>query len=592
MNDPVHPLDPAAQEFFPTAHPQLYYTSYPPPPPMLYPRPPPFAPPPPPPPHSAAPSRTLLLSMVPASVSESTVRRELEVFGDVRSVQMERRREGLVTVHFYDVRAAQAALVAIQDQHMQQQFRLGRHYEAVLTNPAAPVMVPLPPQTALGLISGRVVWAQFVTPVTAGLPEGNNQGTLVVFNLGPGVSASSLQEIFEEFGPVKELRETPHKRFQRFVEFYDVRDSARAMAALTGKQILGKNVLIEFSRPGGHCRKFWKSPPSRNLNPNSNSSRFLPQPQPQPPPQRQGWRGNPSGSDGSSSGSSLHGSLSNLSITTGFEECSNNNNNNNRRIKRSSGSRKDNAPASSSNGASKLGGKPWKGGGNRRGKEHDPRFLINEDTIVESDCRDLRTTVMIKNIPNKYSQKLLLNMLDNHCIHCNEQMTGGDDQPLSSYDFVYLPIDFINKCNVGYGFVNMTSPEATLRLYKAFHHQSWEVFNSRKICQVTYARLQGLDALREHFKNSKFPSEAEEYMPVLFSPPRDGRVLTDPIPITGCTLESPAPSSAASSKGNLSEPHSDEGLNGHHIGNAIYDYDEGEGEGGRSGVCSYDETDM
>ncbi|XP_042054367.1 protein terminal ear1-like [Salvia splendens] len=584
MNHPVHHLDPAAQEFFPTAHPQLYYTSYPPPPPfydttMLYPQ---FSPPPSPspPPHSAAPSRTLLLSMVPATVSESSVRRELEVFGDVRSVQMERRREGLVTVHFYDVRAAQAALVAIQDQHMQQQFRLGRHYEAVLTNPVAPVIVPLPPQTALGLISGRVVWAQFVTPVTSGLPEGNNQGTLVVFNLGPGVSASSLQEIFEEFGPVKELRETPHKRFQKFVEFYDVRDSARAMAALTGKQILGKNVVIEFSRPGGHFRKFWKSPPVRNFNQNSNSSRCLPppQPQPRPPPQRQGWRGNPSGSDGSSSGSSLHGSLSNLSISTGFEECSNNN----RRIKRTSGSRKDNAPASGSGGASKLGGKPWKGGMNRRGKEHDPRFLINEDAIVESDCRDLRTTVMIKNIPNKYSQKLLLNMLDNHCIHCNEQMTGGDDQPLSSYDFVYLPIDFINKCNVGYGFVNMTSPEATLRLYKAFHHQSWEVFNSRKICQVTYARLQGLDALREHFKNSKFPSEAEEYMPVVFSPPRDGRALTDPIPITGCTLESPA-----SSKGNLSEPHSDEGLNGHHISNAIYDYDEGE-----RGVCSYDETDM
>lgn len=50
---------------------------------------------------------------------------------------------------------------------------------------------------------------------------------------------------------------------------------------------------------------------------------------------------------------------------------------------------------------------PWKeggrgGGGGRRGKDHDPRFLINEDTIVESNCRDPRTTVMIKNIPNKY----------------------------------------------------------------------------------------------------------------------------------------------------------------------------------------------
>jgi hypothetical protein len=43
---------------------------------------------------------------------------------------------------------------------------------------------------------------------------------------------------------------------------------------------------------------------------------------------------------------------------------------------------------------------------------------------------------------NNCSQKLLLNMLDNHCIHCNEQIADGDDQPLSSYDFLYLPIDF------------------------------------------------------------------------------------------------------------------------------------------------------
>ncbi|PNY03196.1 protein terminal ear1-like [Trifolium pratense] len=124
-------------------------------------------------------------------------------------------------------------------------------------------------------------------------------------------------------------------------------------------------------------------------------------------------------------------------------------------------------------------------------------------------------------------------MLDNHCKHCNDQIGDGDDQPLSSYDFVYLPIDFKNKCNVGYGFVNMTSPEATLRLYKAFHRQNWEVFNSRKICQLTYARIQGLEAMKEHFKNSKFPCEMEHYLPVVFSPPRDGKNLTDPIPVVG-----------------------------------------------------------
>ncbi|KAK9934523.1 hypothetical protein M0R45_021663 [Rubus argutus] len=181
-------------------------------------------------------------------------------------------------------------------------------------------------------------------------------------------------------------------------------------------------------------------------------------------------------------------------------------------------------------------------------KKYDTRFLIKEDVMIESTS-DTRTTLMIKNIPNKYSQKLLLSMLDNHCIHCNEQILrdGDEVQPLSSYDFVYLPIDFNNKCNVGYGFVNMTSPEATWRLYKAFHHQNWEVFNSRKICEVTYARVQGLEALKEHFKNSKFPSEMDHYLPVVFSPPRDGKLLTDPLPIFGAQNKSGSNSSSSSS---------------------------------------------
>ncbi|XP_011086693.1 protein terminal ear1-like [Sesamum indicum] len=628
---PAHHLDPGAQEFFPTTAlpsvpPQFFYP-YPPPvyDNMGYARPQfPSAPafvsaaaePPPPlpvslPPSSPTPSRTLLLSMVPTSVSESTVRRELEVFGDVRAVQMERRREGLVTVHFYDVRDAQAALMAMQEQHMQQQFRLGRHYDAVLNNsmPLMAVAPPPPPQAARGLISGRVVWAQFTTPVTSGLPDGNNQGTLVIFNLDPGVSASYLKEIFEAFGPVKELRETPNKRNQMFVEFYDVRNAAKAMAAMNAKEILGQRIVIEFSRPGGQCKKFWRCPQNGAPNPtttyssrtsfrsSSSSSSFnLNRPSPPPsegklsirsPPQQRNYHSNknPSGSGGSrssSSGSSpLDESVTNLCIG-GYDECS-------RPNKKSTGFKKsNNSSASDSGGGSskQAGCRPWKGGGGgggRHGKDHDPRFLINEDAIMESNCRDPRTTVMIKNIPNKYSQKLLLNMLDNHCIHCNEQMADdGDDQPLSAYDFVYLPIDFINKCNVGYGFVNMTSPQATLRLYKAFHHQNWEVFNSRKICEVTYARLQGLEALREHFKNSKFPGDAEEYMPVVFLPPRDGRTLTDPVPIVGHVDPplplSPPSSSAASSKENQSETQIGVG------------YEDGVG-GSESGGCSYDEND-
>lgn len=209
-------LDPRAQEFFPRnpyTYPlpsvQFYYPYHPPPPTqygevLVYPQPtlPAYANVEPPlpapclPPQSSIPTRTVLVSMVPLDVSESLMRRELEVFGDVRAVQMERVRDGIVTVHFYDLRHAQAAVVEIHHQHMQQQYRLRCHYES-----GAGVALPPPvPSPAPGLIAGRAVWAQFIIPVTCSIPGGNNQGTLVLLNLDPDVSAGHLKDIFRAFG--------------------------------------------------------------------------------------------------------------------------------------------------------------------------------------------------------------------------------------------------------------------------------------------------------------------------------------------------------------------------------------------------------
>ncbi|KAK1408703.1 hypothetical protein QVD17_40701 [Tagetes erecta] len=490
-------LNPTAQEFRPTytyySHTHTFNTyNHPPPPP-----PPPVHLRPSLPPPSPTATRTLLLSSVPSDVSESILRRDLELFGDVRAVQMDRIRDGLVTVHFYDLRQATEALHEIQHQHMQQQYRLRKHFESISFSPEIhfhhPNMLsfspPLPPP-APGLVAGRAVWAQFAFPVTVGFPDGNNQGSLVVFNLNSDVTTGKLKQIFEPFGCVKELRDTPLKKNQKFVEFFDTRDASKALININGKEINGKTVVVEFSRPGG-C-KFGPKPNRLNhvnvaVAVNSTISRKFCSP---PPPPLQAQH------------------LTKKLMKKQPEQ---------------------------------SGGCSWsrQRKGSRNREKFDSRFLIKEDSVIsESSGYDPRTTVMIKNIPNKYSQKLLLNMLDSHCIHCNEQIIGGDDgdQPLSSYDFVYLPIDFVNKCNVGYGFVNMTSPEATMRLYKAFHHQNWEVFNSKKICEVSYARLQGLDALKEHFKNSRFPAAAEEYMPVVFEPPRDGQSPTKTIPIVGRSI--------------------------------------------------------
>ncbi|KIY99534.1 hypothetical protein MNEG_8430 [Monoraphidium neglectum] len=109
---------------------------------------------------------------------------------------------------------------------------------------------------------------------------------------------------------------------------------------------------------------------------------------------------------------------------------------------------------------------------------------------------------MIKNIPNKYTQKMLLQTIE-------ESLRG-------TFDFFYLPIDFKNKCNVGYAFINMIQPRSILPLVERFDNRRWEKFNSEKVCQISYARIQGRAALISHFQNSSLMHEDKRCRPVLF----------------------------------------------------------------------------
>ncbi|KAF8087622.1 hypothetical protein N665_0574s0009 [Sinapis alba] len=127
-------------------------------------------------------------------------------------------------------------------------------------------------------------------------------------------------------------------------------------------------------------------------------------------------------------------------------------------------------------------------------------YELDVDRILRGD--DSRTTLMVKNIPNKYTSKMLLSAIDEHC--------------KGTYDFLYLPIDFKNKCNVGYAFINLTEPEKIVPFYKAFNGKKWEKFNSEKVATLTYARIQGKVALIAHFQNSSLMNEDKRCRPILF----------------------------------------------------------------------------
>ena len=95
---------------------------------------------------------------------------------------------------------------------------------------------------------------------------------------------------------------------------------------------------------------------------------------------------------------------------------------------------------------------------------------------------------MIRHIPNKYSEEMLLEEIGrNHKMKIN---------------FLYLPIDQFNSCNVGYAFVNFIHTKFIHEFYKEFSGRRWDRFNSQKICQLAYARIQGTTNLMDHFQHA------------------------------------------------------------------------------------------
>jgi len=120
------------------------------------------------------------------------------------------------------------------------------------------------------------------------------------------------------------------------------------------------------------------------------------------------------------------------------------------------------------------------------------------------------TTAMLRNIPNKYTQAGLVDRL--HKLGYIGQL-----------DFMYLPIDFKNKCNVGYAFVNFRTAEACERFAAAFHQSNSRDmlpgYNSKKVCEVAPARYQGCEENVRRLQASSVMTELlanPEWLPKLF----------------------------------------------------------------------------
>ncbi|CAE8608749.1 unnamed protein product, partial [Polarella glacialis] len=133
-------------------------------------------------------------------------------------------------------------------------------------------------------------------------------------------------------------------------------------------------------------------------------------------------------------------------------------------------------------------GAPGPASNGATGERSEPRkdvFLVGGNGVGPAERPpgdEPYTTVMLRNIPNKYTREMLIKQLQ-------VDFTG-------EFDFMYLPIDFKNKCNVGYGFINFQKQDSCERFVGQFHgvdvRKCLPGLNSKKVVEVTPARVQGL----------------------------------------------------------------------------------------------------
>lgn len=91
------------------------------------------------------------------------------------------------------------------------------------------------------------------------------------------------------------------------------------------------------------------------------------------------------------------------------------------------------------------------------------------------------TTVMLRNLPNRYTAEELI----------AEMLAAGFE---GAFDFFYLPIDFSTKRNKGYCFINFHSQFVAGCFVQRFDKQRLTRYTTRKILEVSPALTQGLEA--------------------------------------------------------------------------------------------------
>lgn len=137
-----------------------------------------------------------------------------------------------------------------------------------------------------------------------------------------------------------------------------------------------------------------------------------------------------------------------------------------------------------------------------RRPSHDNDHRQNEIQIDKiSRGIETRTTVMIRNLPPGLTLKQLLKSLNAHV--------------RGRYSFVYLRANFNTGRNVGYAFVDFISTEAMIDYTYGVGDDPWPPMfrHHGQNFTVTFADIQGHEALVDHFRNSAVMLQEPRFRP-------------------------------------------------------------------------------
>lgn len=180
--------------------------------------------------YSEIPSRCIMISNISPLATKDDLLYIFDNFGPYETCDLSNISKGVASVVFYNMEDAQM-------------MRVSTVY-----------------------IRNQQVMKIFYTDIqTTDCKKPENNGTIVLFHIPKDIEENELREIFSKFGKIRQIRSTPTKSYQKFIEFYDIRSAEKALKAYNGKKLTKKSnskVSIEFSRPGGfkkNIQKYYKT---------------------------------------------------------------------------------------------------------------------------------------------------------------------------------------------------------------------------------------------------------------------------------------------------------------------------------------------